>query len=104
MHHEYTQSIAPTRWLCSHCIWSQVVSMCRGGRAVVWDLTNEDQEHSFTWCPGLQHTRLSATRPDYRFRGSWCVCVRACVCVCACVCVLTLSYIYVDEWGMCMFH
>ena len=78
---------------------------------MVWDLTNEDQEHSFTWAPGLQHTRLSAARPDYRFRGSRCVCVacvcaRARVCVCACVraCVLTLSYIYVDEWGMCMFH
>jgi hypothetical protein len=43
--------------------------MCRGGKAVVWDLANEDQEHWFSWTPGQLHTRhQSEAKPAYRFR------------------------------------
>ena len=50
--------------------------MCRGGKAVVWDLANEDQEHWFSWTPGQLHTRPSEAKPAYRFRTCWYVRLR----------------------------
>ncbi|CAI8044924.1 Prolactin regulatory element-binding protein [Geodia barretti] len=57
--------------LSCHPSKEQVVSMCRGGKGVVWDLVNEDQEHWFTWTPGQLHTRPSEAKPTYRFRACW---------------------------------
>jgi prolactin regulatory element-binding protein len=53
--------------LSCHPSKQQVTSMCRDGQAMVWDLTNQDREHSFNWSPGKQ-TRN--TKPTHRFRAS----------------------------------
>ena len=49
----------------------QVISSCRNGQVIVWDLTNEDKEHSFSWSPGQRGQNRDEKKPVYRFRACW---------------------------------
>lgn len=44
--------------------------MCRGGRGIVWDLTNQEEEETFMWSPGQRgKDEDDEKKPLYRFRA-----------------------------------
>ena len=49
----------------------QLVSVCRDGQAIVWDVDNRQKETSFTWSPGQQGKNVEGEKPQYKFRACW---------------------------------
>ena len=73
--HPSQQQVNNNSHITSGKLVLQVVSVCRKGVAMVWDIGSQSEEHTFTWSPGQRANDDAAKPPSYRFRACWYVAV-----------------------------